>query len=192
MNPTNPTAGGHSAGGILDRWQARRERKFHERREQMAGWFPKLRNRAMRRRLVVAQLVMLVLFAVAGVLLAAALTGAIATWWSLVWMVVTFIALPTWTILGIVTDNIDGAPASCLDEYERERVEGLRSLAYRAFTWLGLFTALALIIVGTWVMNDAPDWARYVPYFAGISFLVCFLAILSLPTIVIAWTMADD
>lgn len=191
MSTTDPAMAAEPAG-FLGRWQARRERTFLERREMMAGWFPGLRNRTMRRRLVVAYLALLALFVAAGGLLAAALLGAIPGWWGFGWMAVTFLAVPTWTILAIVTDNIDGAPTSCLDEYERERVEGLRSLAYRAFTWLGLVTALALVFLGSWVMNNGPEWGKYVPYFAGIAYLIAYLAILSLPTAVIAWTMADD
>ena len=62
MNHTPPTESGIGATdraaqrSFLERWQARRERKFLERREITSNWFPKLRNRAARRKLVVAYL----------------------------------------------------------------------------------------------------------------------------------------
>lgn len=190
MNSTNDGAPGAT---LLDRWQARRERKFLERREQMAGFFPKWRNRTGRRRLVVAYLTMVFAMLVAGILLAAALLGDGGSgWWGLPWIVFTVLLVGTWMTLVIVTDNLDGAPMSALDEYERERVEGLRSLAYQCFTWFGLVFSLGLVFFGTWLMTERPDWAADVPYLLGLAFLIPFLVILSVPTAVIAWTMPDD
>lgn len=179
--------------GILARWQERRERKFLARREKMARMFPKLRNRTNRRRLVVAYMCMIAGLLVAGIMLAVALLGeGRSAWWGLPWAVFTFLLVGTWMMLVIVTDSIDGAPASVLDEYERERVEGLRSLAYQGFTWFGLVYSLGLVFFGVWLGENRPEWAADVPYLTGLAFLVPFLVLLSLPTAVIAWTMADD
>ena len=176
-----------------DRWQARRERKYFERCEQMAGWFPGLRNRSARRRLVVAYLTMIALMLVAGIMLAVALLGdGGSSFWGLPWILFTVLLIGTWTTLVIVTDNLDGAPASALDEYERERVEGLRSLAYQCFTWFGMFFSLGLVFFGTWLGQARPGWAADVPYLLGLGFLIPFLVILSLPTAIIAWTMPDE
>lgn len=195
MNTTTPTTSTTSARapGLLERWQDRRERKFQERRAQMAGMFPKLRNRTARRRLVVAYLCLVFCLLVAGIMLAVALLGeGHSAWWGMPWIAFTVLLVGTWMTLVIVTDNIDGAPVAALDEYERERVEGLRSLAYQAFTWFGLVFSLALVFFGVWLGGNRPDWAADVPYLAGLAFLIPFLLILSVPTAVIAWTMPDD
>ena len=190
MNTTNPEV---RDATFLDRWQARRERTFLERREMMAGWFPRLRNRTGRRRLVVAYLTMVFAMLVAGLLLAVALLGdGSSAWWGVPWMVFTVLLVGTWTTLVIVTDNLDDAPASALDEYERGRVEGLRSLAYQCFTWFGMVFSLGLVFFGTWLMQSRPEWAADVPYLLGLGFLIPFLVILSVPTAVIAWTMPDE
>ena len=98
-------------GTFLDRWQARRERVFLERREMMSGWFPRLRNRASRRRLVVVYLAMVFALLVAGILFAATLLDdGSSAWWGLPWIVFTVLLVGTWTTLVIVTDNLDGAP----------------------------------------------------------------------------------
>ena len=178
---------------FLDRWQARRERVFLERREMMSGWFPRLRNRASRRRLVVAYLAMVFALLVAGILFAATLLDdGSSAWWGLPWIVFTVLLVGTWTTLVIVTDNLDGAPATVLDEYERSRVEGLRSLAYQCFLWFGLVFSVSLTFFGTWLMRARPEWAADVPYLLGLGFLIPFLVILSLPTAIIAWTMPDE
>ena len=203
MNPTPPTESGigatdraddrSAAPGFLERWEARRERKFLERRELMADWFPKLRNRGARRKLVVAYLAIIAALLVAGVLLASAILGdGGSVWWGVPWIFFTLALVATWTTLVIVTDSIDGAPMSVLDEYERARVEGLRSFAYQCFTWFGMVFSIGLVFFGTWVGSNEPDWAADVPYLTGLLFLIPFLVILSLPTAIIAWTMPDD
>lgn len=199
MNHTPPTESGIGATdraaqrSFLERWQARRERKFLERREITSNWFPKLRNRAARRKLVVAYLATIAALLVAGVMLTFAIIGdGGSVWWGVPWMVFTVALVITWTTLVIVTDNIDGAPMSVLDEYERARVEGLRSFAYQCFTWFGAVFSIGLVFFGTWVGSNEPDWAADVPYLTGMLFLIPFLVILSLPTAIIAWTMPDD
>ena len=192
MNTASPNQGTR-APGLLERRQDRRERKFRERRDQIAGMLPKLRNRAGRRRLVVLYMCSIAALFVAGIMLAVRLLGEdYPAWWGLPWAVCTVLLVGIWMMLFIVTDNIDGAPVSALDEYERERVEGLRSLAYQGFTWFGLVFSLGLLFFGVWLGESRPDWAADVPYLAGLAFLIPFLVLLSVPTAVIAWTMPDD
>lgn len=79
-----------------------------------------------------------------------------------------------------------------LDPVSAGDVEGLRSLSYQVFAWFGLVFSFVAIFPGSSLAVDRPDWAAGVPYVLGIAFLIGYLAIMSLPTAVIAWTMADD
>ncbi|WP_295626579.1 hypothetical protein [uncultured Corynebacterium sp.] len=179
--------------GFLERWQARRERTFLERREITSSWFPKLRNRDTRRKLVVFYLILIAAMLASGIALAVGLLSeGGSAWWGAPWAVFTVLLVGTWTTLVIVTDNIDGAPSSVLDEYERERVEGLRSLAYQCFTWFGMILCIGLVFFGTWLLQAEPEWAVAVPYLLGLATLIPYLVILSLPTAIIAWTMPDE
>lgn len=182
-----------AARGPLERWQDRRERKFLERRKLTAGMLPRLRNRAALRKLVIAYGCVLAAMVVSGIMLAIALLSeGGSAWWGLPWIATTVLLIVTWTTLSIASDDLDGAPPAALDEYERARVEGLRSLAYRCFTWFGLIVSLVLIFFGVWLGDNRPDWAADVPYLFGLAFLIGYLVILSLPTIIIAWTTPDD
>ncbi|MFD5869336.1 hypothetical protein ACFWGD_12120 [Corynebacterium sp. NPDC060344] len=197
MNTTNATeetgAGTARSSTFLERWEARRERKYLERREHTDRMFPKLRNRTARRRLVIAYLAIIAALLVAGIMLGAAVIGdGFSGWWGVPWIALTVIQVLTWTTLVIVTDNLDGAPIAVLDEYERGRVEGLRSLAYQGFTWFGLLFCLGSVFFGVWVGSNEPEWAADVPYLMGLGFLIPFLILLSVPTAVIAWTMPDE
>lgn len=182
-----------STTDILDRWQARRERKYANQLEQTQNWLPKWRNQKTRRRLVVALVTIFVLFPIFGVLILWGALGGGSMWiGGSPWLIATVAQVVLWTCLNITIDSVETAPASLLDEYERARMESLRSLAYKAFTWVGLVAVLGLVFLGTWLMVNEPDWAVYVPYSIGIFGLGIYLALISFPSLVIAWTMQDD
>lgn len=181
-----------STTDMLDRWQARRERKHLKQIEQIQSMLPKWRNQRTRRKLVVALVILFALFPVFATLIFVALIGDGTLWLGAPWLVGTVALVLLWTCLNITIDAVDSAPASLLDEYERARMESLRSLAYRAFTWVGLLSVLGLIFGGTWLMAAQPDWAMFVPYSVGMFGLGIYLVLISFPSLVIAWTMPDD
>lgn len=181
-----------STTDILDRWQARREHKYANQLEQTQNWLPKWRNQKARRRLVVALVMLCALFPVFGVLIIFAVVNDGSMWLGAPWFIATIALVVLWSCLNITIDAVDSAPASLLDEYERARMDSLRSLAYKAFTWVGLVTVLGFVFVGTWLMVTEPDWAVYVPYSVGMIGLGIYLALISFPSLVIAWTMQDD
>lgn len=87
---------------------------------------------------------------------------------------------------------VDSAPTSLLDEYQQEQILNLRGLTYRCFTYFGLVAFLALVLVGTYVLNEQPAWGHYIPYSFGIFGIIAFLYISTLPTVVYAWNLRDD
>lgn len=177
---------------FTQRAEKRREARYLKRKAQMSGWLPGLRNQRSRRGLVAIFLASLLGLLVSGIFLALSITDVLSGAWSLGWMIMTFILLISWTTLNITVDAIDGAPMSCLDEYERAQIESLRSLVYRCFIHFGLVLLFVLVFLGTYVMSKEPSWGHYVPYFTGIFMLIPFLALTSLPTLVFAWTLPDD
>ncbi|MBV7295560.1 hypothetical protein KRX51_06465 [Corynebacterium sp. TAE3-ERU12] len=108
------------------------------------------------------------------------------------WFLLTVAMLLSWNALQAVTDNVESAPASYLDEYEYERIQHMRALSYRLLVTVNAIYIVALAMVGVVVVNTDPWWGVYVPYTAGIIALVGWMAILSFPAAIFAWNMADD
>ena len=127
-----------------------------------------------------------------GIALLGSLTDIFPGWLSLLWPVISLIMVVVWTSLNITVDMVDSAPTSLLDEYQQEQILNLRGLTYRCFTYFGLVTFLALVLVGTYVLNAQPDWGHYIPYSFGIFGIIAFLYISTLPTVVYAWNLRDD
>lgn len=177
---------------FFEKLEARREAKYTKRVEQMSSWLPKWRNQAARRKLVIAFEVCLVLMLLSGIALLGTLTDIFPGWLSLLWPVISLIVIVVWTSLNITVDMVDSAPSSLLDEYQQEQILNLRGLTYRCFLYFGLVSFLALVLVGTYVLNAQPDWGYYIPYSFGIFGIVIFLFISSLPTVVYAWNLRDD
>lgn len=177
---------------FLERLEARREAKYLKRIEQMSGWLPRWRNQAGRRKLVIAFEACLVLMLLSGIALIGALIDMFPSWLGLVWAAVSFIMMFVWTSLNITVDMIDSAPISLLDEYQQDQILSLRGLTYRCYTYFGLAAFLSLIFVGTFVLNENPDWGHYIPYSVGIFGIVAFLFISTLPTVVYAWNLRDE
>lgn len=180
------------APSFFEKLEARRDAKYTKRVEQMSGWLTQWRNQASRRKLVIAFEVCLVLMLLSGIALLGSLTDTFPGWLSLLWPVISFIMIFVWTSLNITVDMVDSAPISLLDEYQQEQILNLRGLTYRCFTYFGLVAFLALVLVGTYVLNEQPDWGRYIPYSFGIFGIVAFLYISTLPTVVYAWNLRDD
>lgn len=177
---------------FFEKLEARREAKYTKRVEQMSGWLTKWRNQAARRKLVIAFEVCLVLMLLSGIALLGSLTDISPGWPSLFWPATSLIMIFVWTSLSITVDMVDSAPSSLLDEYQQEQILNLRGLTYRCFLYFGLVSFLALVLVGTYVLNAQPDWGHYIPYSFGIFGIVIFLFISTLPTVVYAWNLRDD
>ena len=132
------------------------------------------------------------LMLLSGIALLGSLTDIFPGWLSLPWPVISLIMIVVWTSLNITVDMVDSAPISLLDEYQQEQILNLRGLTYRCFLHFGLVSFLALVLVGTYVLNAQPDWGYYIPYSFGIFGIIAFLYISSLPTVVYAWNLRDD
>ncbi len=177
---------------FLEKLEARREAKYVKRVEQMSTWLPRWRNQSARRKLVIALEVCLVLMLISGIALLGALTDVFPSWPSLLWPATSLVMIFVWTGLNITVDMVDSAPIALLDEYQQEQILNLRGLTYRCFTYFGLVSFLALVLVGTYVLNAQPDWGHYIPYSFGIFGIVIFLFISTLPTVVYAWNLRDE
>lgn len=177
---------------FLEKLEARREAKYLKRIKQMSGWHARWRNQASRRKLVIAHEAGLLVMLLSGIALIGALTGALPGLLAIVWSLATLVMIVVWTSLNITVDMIDSAPISLLDEYQQDQLLNLRGFTYRCFNYFGIVLCVALVFVGTYVMNYEPDWGRYVPYGFGIFGTVVFLFLATLPTVVYAWNLPDE
>lgn len=177
---------------VLENWEERRAVKYLRQRDRMDRQYPRLRSLRARRRLVIVFEVAMALMAASGIALSLTTLDWLAPAWSLTWVAAAVLVLVVYTLLSIVTGKLDNAPMAALDEYERSRVEALRSLTYRMFLWFGVSFGPLLVVLGTLINVYRPDWAHAVPYITGIWFLVSFLYLSTLPTVVLAWTTPDD
>lgn len=180
------------AHSFLQRVEARREAKYIKRVKLISSFLRGWRNQASRRKLVVAFELSGALLLISGIGLMASLADAIPSWFGYLWFAATLLMMVLWTCLNITVDMIDSAPLTLLDEYQREQIQNLRALTYLCYTRLGLAFFLALIPVGTYVMNVQPEWGSFIPYGFGIFGIVTYIFVSTLPTVAYAWNLRDD
>ncbi|MEU4313275.1 hypothetical protein [Nocardia sp. NPDC024068] len=168
---------------LLDRYRAYRVRRWLVREKQIAGMLPGWRTTRRRRTLVVITIAALGLMFLAGVLCAFGLG-----WAALLGGLAALVFLPAWTMVRIVADAQDNAPADTLDELEFAQRETARSLGLTITQVLAVFPVMYLVWSGA-LFPDAD--ASRTAYAGGVMALATLLAGGCAPAMILAWTKSD-
>lgn len=161
-------------------WQAHSHEKFLRR---WGTRFPRLRNRASSRRLVIALVVSWILVFMCSI--AAFFT----MWFGLPFIaLIAFVFLPVLYVLRAITLNVSDAPAAALDEIQLSTRNAARSLAFTVL-WVGMFIPYLLLIL---ISSGADDSVSgQVIYGAGMLLIVLVVAATSIPICIVGWWLAD-
>ncbi|MBF6223217.1 hypothetical protein IU479_34650 [Nocardia abscessus] len=167
---------------LLERYQARRTRRFEFHAERWAHMLPRWRTRRRRRLLVVALATMFLALAVVAVLIACGLERG-----PLLWAPVCVAFFPLWISLQIVSGRQADAPVGALDEWEIEQRNAARSVGLTLTQTLAMIPAIWLIVVGgfTDLGNIQAGYA------GGVMLLTALLVGGCTPTMILAWTRPD-
>ncbi|MGW0180977.1 hypothetical protein [Nocardia sp. NPDC003345] len=168
---------------LLDRYRARRVRRWPAREKQISGMLPGWRTTRRRRTLVAVTAAALGLMFAAGVLCAFGLE-----WAALPGGVAALLFLPAWTMVRIVADAQDNAPADTLDELEFAQRETARSLGLTITQTLSVFPIMYLIWAGA-LFPEADAFRT--AYAGGVMILATLLAGGCAPAMILAWTETD-
>ncbi|MEU1985706.1 hypothetical protein [Nocardia sp. NPDC019395] len=168
---------------LLDRYQAYRVRRWLAREKQLAGMLPGWRTRRRRRALVITVAAALTVLFVTGVLCAFGLE-----WAALFAGLSALIFLPTWTMLRIVSQAQDNAPAETLDELEIAQRETARSIGLTVTQTLCVFPMMYLVWSGA-IFPEADAFRT--AYAGGVMVLATLLAGGCSPAMILAWSKAD-
>lgn len=168
---------------LLDRYQNYRVRRWLVREKQLAGMLPGWRTQRRRRVLVITVIATLTAVFAAGLLCAfdvkaAALAGGLGT----------LIFLPSWTMLRIVSQAQDNAPAETLDELEMAQRNTARSMGLTITQTLSVFPMMYLIWSGA-LFPEAEAFRT--AYAGGVMILATLLAGGCAPAMILAWSKPD-
>jgi hypothetical protein len=167
---------------LLERYQARRTRRFELYAERWAHMLPRWRTRRRRRLLVVALATIFLTLAVVAVLIACGLE-----WGPLLWPPVCLVFFPLWISLQIVSGRQADAPVGALDEWEIEQRNAARSVGLTLTQTLAMIPAIWLIVVGGFTDLGNVQAA----YAGGVMLLTALLVGGCTPTMILAWTRPD-
>lgn len=160
-------------------WQAKSHEKFLRR---WGTRFPRLRNRASARRLVIALIVSWILVFMCSI--AAFFT----MWFGLPFIaLITFVFLPVLYVLRAITLNVSDAPAAALDEIQLSTRNAARSLAFTVL-WIGMFIPYLLLIA---ISSGSDSVNGQVIYGAGMLLIVLVVAATSIPICIVGWWLSD-
>lgn len=170
-----------SEPNLIDRYQARRTRQFLQQEETFRHWLPKWRTRRRRRVLVTAL----------GVVFTAMIVLAVAFLFNttvapLLWVPLTFIFLPLWTSVQVVSGRQGDAPRDALDEWEIQQRNSARSIALTVTQTLIFIVAIFLIFTSTVGWN-----VERLAYSGGGMAITAMLIGACTPAMIIAWTQPD-
>lgn len=115
------------------------------------------------------------------------LTGIVQIFWFpflFAWLPFTIAGCVSWTMLRIVINTRDAAPAEELDEYENEVVRTWQVAAYGMFSTFTLAVAFYMVFLP--VIN--PDGLDHWIYSGGLFTILGLMAIIAMPTIAYATT----
>lgn len=168
---------------LLERYEAYRIRRWLAREKQIAGMLPRWRTTRRRRTLVIAVIAALTLVFVAGVLCAFGLE-----WAPLLGGLSALVFLPSWTMVRIVAEAQDNAPAETLDELEFSQRERARSLGLTITQVLSIFPMMYLVWSGA--LFPEADASR-TAYAGGVMILATLLAGGCAPAMILAWNRSD-
>ncbi|TCN52756.1 hypothetical protein EV641_107114 [Rhodococcus sp. SMB37] len=167
---------------LLDRYEARRTRRFLKNEELTAHWLPGWRTQHRRR----------ILAAIVTTLIATMFLIAIVSFFNMIvalaWLVVCLAFLPTWTCLQIVSGRQSDAPRHALDEREIAERNSARSIGLSVAQILVLIPCFALVFGATVDSIDHQSLA----YSAGLFTIASILFSGCLPAILLAWNRPDD
>ncbi|WP_067800971.1 hypothetical protein [Nocardia beijingensis] len=167
---------------LLERYQARRTRRFESSAERWAHMLPRWRTRRRRRLLVAALAATFLVLAVVAVLIACGLERG-----PLLWAPACLVFFPLWISLQIVSGRQADAPVGTLDEWELEQRNAARSVGLTLTQTLAMIPAIWLIVVGGFTDLDNIQAA----YAGGVMLLTALLVGGCTPTMVLAWTRPD-
>ncbi|MFD6893782.1 hypothetical protein ACFWB0_04420 [Rhodococcus sp. NPDC060086] len=167
---------------MLDRYEARRTRRFLKNEELTAHWLPGWRTQH-RRRILAATVTALI-----AVMFVVAITSYFTMFAAIAWLPVTLTFLPTWTCLQVVSGRQSDAPRHALDEREIAERNSARSIGLSVAQTLLLIPIFALIFGSTIDSLDHQSLA----YSAGGFALASILLSGCLPAVLLAWNRPDD
>ncbi|MEV0365605.1 hypothetical protein [Nocardia fusca] len=168
---------------LLDRYRARRVRRWLIREKQIAGMLPGWRTTPRRRALVVLVIVALTVLFITGLLCAFGLV-----WAALFAGLSALVFVPSWTMLRIVSQVQDNAPAETLDELEFAQRETARSFGLTVTQSLTVLPMMYLIWSGA-LFPEADAFRT--AYAGGVMVLATVLAGGCAPAMVLAWNRSD-
>jgi hypothetical protein len=176
LNQLNP-----NETNLIDRYQARRTRQFLASEEIFRQWLPKWRTRRRRRLLVIAL----------GVVFAAMTVSAVAFLFNttvapLLWIPLTFVFVPLWTSVQVVSGRQGDAPRDALDEWEIQQRNSARSIALTVTQTLVFIVAIFLIFTTTVGWN-----VERLAYSGGGMAITAMLIGACTPAMILAWTQPD-
>lgn len=156
----------------------RQAAKWHQRSESMASSLPTWRTEG-RVRLLIRVFVANLAFGI--------ITGVVQIFWFpfiIAWLVFTVVGCISWTMLRIVINTRDVAPADELDEYEAEIVRAWQATAYGYFTMFTLAVAFYMVFLPVLSPAELAHWV----YSGGLFTALGIMAIIAMPTIAYATT----
>ncbi|WP_063035527.1 hypothetical protein [Nocardia grenadensis] len=168
---------------LLDRYQAYRVRRWLVRKKQIAGMLPGWRTTPRRRALVVLVIAALAALFVTGVLCAFGLA-----WAALFAGLSALVFLPSWTMLRIVSQAQDNAPAETLDEMEFAQREKARSFGLSVTQGLTVLPLMYLVWSGA-LFPEADAFRT--AYAGGVMVLATLLAGGCAPAMILAWNRSE-
>ncbi|MGA6207194.1 hypothetical protein ACPESR_20850 [Nocardia testacea] len=168
---------------LFDRYQAYRVRRWLVREKQIAGMLPGWRTTRRRRTLVVLVITSLAVLFVTGLLCAFGLE-----WAALFAGLSALVFLPSWTMLRIVAQVQDQAPAETLDELEFAQRESARSFGLSVTQYLTVLPVMYLVWSGA-IFPEADAFRT--AYAGGVMVLATLLAGGCAPAMVLAWNRSD-
>ncbi|WP_328390654.1 hypothetical protein [Nocardia sp. NBC_00416] len=167
----------------LDRYRAYRVRRWLVREKQLTTMLPGWRTKRRRRALVITVIVALAALFVTGVLCAFGLQ-----WAALFAGLSALVFLPSWTMVRIVSQAQDNAPAETLDEMEFAERETARSFGLTVTQALTVLPVMYLVWSGA--LFPEADASR-TAYAGGVMILATLLAGGCAPAMILAWTRPD-
>ncbi|MGC0362606.1 peptidoglycan/LPS O-acetylase OafA/YrhL [Rhodococcus sp. 27YEA15] len=165
---------------VLTRYQDYRTRRFLKGEADTRHMLPRWRTRHRRRILVVT---LGVLFTAMVVASTACLFFPMA---ALAWPVISFMFLPVWTSLQLVSGRQGDAPKDALDEWEIQQRNEARSIGLTVTQTLVLIVALFLIFASVLHWN-----IERLGYAGGVLALSAMLIGACTPAMILGWTRPD-
>ncbi|MFC9788831.1 hypothetical protein [Rhodococcus sp. NPDC127528] len=166
---------------IIERYQARRTRRFLADSEKWGRMMPSWRTQCRRRALVLALGATFAFMVTVGVLCQFFDRA------PLLWLPACLLFFPIWTSLQIVSGRLGDAPTTTLDEWEVQQQNAARSAGLTITQFLAMIP-VSYLLVGS-VVTDGGD--TRMAYAGGLLTLTTLMIGGCSPTMILAWTRPD-